>query len=115
MLVTPSDAAGEIRREEKAVERISGEYAEARRHSLLVALRKKERKIESLAGGFVRPFAVTYIIRVWARSPEVLRDRVRAVQQAIHGMDGAHYLECTLPTTAKKLFFASWPGSIAMG
>lgn len=110
VLVTPGAAAGEIRREEKAVERIAGEYADGRRHSLLVALRKKERKIENLAGGFVRPFGVTYIIRVWARSPEVLRDRVRAVQQAIHGMDGANYLECTLSTTAKKLFFASWPG-----
>ncbi len=110
VVVTPGAAAGEIRREEKAVERIAGEYAGARRHSLLVALRKKEHKIENLAGGFVRPFTVTYIIRVWARSPEILRDRVRAVQQAIHGMDGANYLECALPTTAKKLFFASWPG-----
>jgi len=25
-------------------------------------------------------------------------------------MDGAQYFECALPTTAKKLFFASWPG-----
>jgi type IV secretory pathway VirB4 component len=110
VIVVPGRAGGEINREEKAVERLAGEYAGERRHSLLVALRKKERKIENLAGGFVRPFGVTYVIRIWARSPEVLRDRVRAVQQAIHGMDGAQYLEATLPSTARKLFFATWPG-----
>lgn len=108
--VTPAVARGEIRREEQAIERIAGEYAAQRRHSLLVALRKKERKVENLAGGFVRPFQVTYLIRVWAPSREGLREKVAAVQAAIHAMDGAQYFECALPTTAKKLFFASWPG-----
>ncbi|HTL66209.1 MAG TPA: hypothetical protein VL200_00975 [Lacunisphaera sp.] len=110
VIVVPGRVGGEIHREEQAVERLSGEYSSDRRHSLLVALRKKERKIENLAGGFVRPFAVTYVIRIWARSQEVLRDRVRAVQQAIHGMDGAQYLEASLPSTARKLFFATYPG-----
>ena len=108
--VTPGAARGEIKREEQAVERLEGEYADRRRHSLLVALRKKERKIENLAGGFVRPFLVTYIVRVWAPTREGLREKVAAVQAAIHAMDGAQYFECALPTTAKKLFFASWPG-----
>jgi hypothetical protein len=33
-----------------------------------------------------------------------------AVQAAVNAMDGAQCFECALPTTAKKLFFASWPG-----
>ncbi len=49
--VTPSDTRHEVTREEHAMERLQGEYAEKRRHSLLVALQKKERKVESLAGG----------------------------------------------------------------
>lgn len=108
--VTPAVARGEIRREEQAIERLSGEYSAQHRHSLLVALRKKERKVENLAGGFVRPFQVTYLIRVWAPTREALREKIAAVQAAVHAMDGAQYFECALPTTAKKLFFASWPG-----
>lgn len=108
--VTPGESRQEVRREEQAAERLRGEYADKPRASLLVALRKKERKVEALSGGFARPFHVTYLIRVWAPTREALREKLAAVQAAIHAMDGAHYLECALPTTAQKLFFASWPG-----
>lgn len=108
--ITPATARAEIRREEKAVERLQGEYADQPRPSLLVALRKKERKVEALSGGFARPFQVTYLVRVWAANREALREKVAAVQAAIHAMDGAQYFECALPTSARKLFFASWPG-----
>lgn len=108
--VVPAAARGEIAREERAIERLQGEYADQRRHSLLVAMRKKERKVEHLSGGFVRPFLVTYVIRAWATSREALREKVAAIQAAVHAMDGAQYFECALPTTAKKLFFATWPG-----
>jgi hypothetical protein len=103
-------ARQEVRREEQATERLRGEYAEKPRASLLVALRKKERKVEALSGGFARPFHVTYLIRVWAPTREALREKIAAVQAAVNAMDGAQYLECALPTTAKKLFFGSWPG-----
>ena len=108
--VTPIAGRQEIQREEQATERLRGEYAEKPRASLLVALRKKERKVEALSGGFARPFHVTYLMRVWAPTPEALREKIAAVQAAVNAMDGAQYFECALPTTAKKLFFASWPG-----
>ncbi|MCB1103396.1 MAG: hypothetical protein H7A44_08540 [Opitutaceae bacterium] len=108
--LTPAGTRGEINREEKAIERLQGEYADQRRHSLAVAMCKKERKIENLAGGFVRPFEVTYLIRLWARTKDALQEKVAAMQAAIHAMDGAQYFECSVPTTAKKLFFSSWPG-----
>ncbi|NOT95213.1 MAG: hypothetical protein HOP00_02730 [Nitrospira sp.] len=108
--VTPAAARAEIGREERGAERLRGEYSEKPRASLLVALRKKERKVEQLAGGFARPFHVTYLVRVWATTKDALREKVAAVQAAINAMDGAQYVECSLPTTAQKLFFASWPG-----
>lgn len=108
--VTPVAARAEIGREERVAERLRGEYATQPRASLLVALRKKERKVEQLSGGFARPFHVTYLVRVWAPTKEALREKLAAVQAAIHAMDGAQYLECSLPTTAQKLFFSSWPG-----
>ncbi len=108
--VTPAATRAEIGREERAAERLRGEYAEKPRTSLLVALRKKERKVEQLSGGFARPFHVTYLVRAWAPTKEALREKLAAIQAAIHAMDGAQYLECSLPTTAQKLFWASWPG-----
>ena len=80
--VTPVAGRQEINREEKVTERLRGEYAEKPRASLLVALRKKERKVEALAGGFARPFHVTYLLRVWAPTPEALREKVAAVVPA---------------------------------
>lgn len=108
--VAPVDSGQEIRREEQSMERLQGEYAEKRRHSLAVALQKKERKIESLAGGFARPFHVTYIVRVWDATRAGLREKVGVLKAAIRDMDGAQAFECGLPAAAKKLFFASWPG-----
>lgn len=108
--LTPVGSRREIVREEKAAERLRGEYADQPRASLLVALQKKERKVQALSGGFARPFHVTYVIRVWAPTAEALREKVAAVQAAVNAMDGAQVFECALPTTAKKLFFASWPG-----
>lgn len=108
--LTPVTSRRVITEEEKAAERLRGEYSDKPRASLLVALRKKERKVEALSGGFARPFHVTYLIRVWAPTAEALREKVAAVQAAVNAMDGAQCFECALPTTAKKLFFAAWPG-----
>ncbi len=108
--VTPSDVRREVTREEHAMERLQGEYAEKRRHSLLVALQKKERKVESLAGGYARPFHVTYILRTWDATREGLREKLALLKAAVRGMNGAQCFECGLAATAKKLFFASWPG-----
>ena len=65
MNVEPLPVRREVDKEEKAIERLRGEYQDTGRHSLAVAVGKKERKIESLSTGFIRPYVVTYIIRVW--------------------------------------------------
>lgn len=108
--VEPLPSKREVDREEKAIERLRGEYRDSERHSLLVAIGKKERKIESLSTGFIRPFAVTYIVRVWDETEQGLAAKCAAIKNAINGMAGAQYYECSRPSTAKKLFFASWPG-----
>lgn len=108
--VEPMPAKREVDREEKAVERLRNEYNGNGRHSLLVAVGKKERKIESLSTGFIRPFTTTYIIRVWDENEVALAAKCAAIKNAINSLGGAQYYECALPSTAKKLFFASWPG-----
>ncbi len=108
--IEPIPIRGEIAKEEKAMDRLRGDYESERKHSLSVALRKKERKIDSLAQGFAFPFNVQYLIRVWDRTETGLHAKCAAVRNAINNMNGAQVYETSLPSTAKKLFFASWPG-----
>ena len=106
----PLPAKREVEKEEKAIERLRGEYEDTERHSLLVAIGKKEKKIESLSTGFINAFAATYVIRIWDETEAGLSAKCAAIKNAINLMGGAQYYECALPSTAKKLFFASWPG-----
>lgn len=108
--LNPLPPKREVEKEEKAIERLRGEYDDSERHSLLVAIGKKEKKIESLSTGFIWPFEVTYIIRVWDETEMGLSAKCAALKNAINTLGGAQYYECSLPATAKNLFFSSWPG-----
>ena len=101
----------EIDREEKAHDRLAGDFASEKRLSLLTAMEKKQKKIASLMHGHTQPFSVEYIVRTWDATREGLAAKTAAIKNAIHSMNGAQYLECPLPTTAQKLFFQSWPGA----
>lgn len=103
-------ARTEIGREEKAHDRLAGDFASEKRLSLLTAMEKKKKKIAALMQGHTRPFNVEYIIRAWDETREGLAAKTAAIKNAINGMNGAQYLACALPTTARKLFFQSWPG-----
>ncbi len=110
--VHPLKIEDEIGREEKAIERLAGDYQTEKKHSLLTALDKKRRKVDALAGGFTCPFKVEFIIRVSAQTKEELSGRCSAVKSAVNMMNGAGYWESSLPTTAMNLFFQTWPGWI---
>ncbi|MBA3833976.1 MAG: hypothetical protein H0X34_19225 [Chthoniobacterales bacterium] len=103
-------ARKEINREEKAHDRLAGDFASEKRLSLLTAMEKKQKKIAALMQGHTLPFNVEYIIRAWDETREGLAAKTAAIKNAVNGMNGAQYLVCALPTTAKKLFFQSWPG-----
>ena len=106
----PIPVRREITKEEKAMDRLRGDYREEGKHSVAVALKKKERKIDSLAQGFSFPFNVQYLIRVWDPTETGLQSKSAAIRNAVNNMNGAQVHETSLPTTAKKLFYASWPG-----
>src|SRR6266545_257967 len=103
-------ARAEISREEKAHDRLAGDFASEKRLSLLTAMEKKQKKIAALMHGHARPFNIEYIIRAWDQAREGLAVKMAAIKNAINGMNGAQYLECALPTTARKLLYQSWPG-----
>jgi hypothetical protein len=103
-------ARAEIGREEKAHDRLAGDFASEKKLSLLTAMEKKAKKIAALMQGHTLPFSVEYIIRTWDQAREGLAVKTAAIKNAINGMNGAQYLACALPTTARKLFYQSWPG-----
>jgi hypothetical protein len=103
-------ARAEIGREEKAHDRLAGDFASEKRLSLLTAMEKKAKKIAALMQGHTLPFNVEYIVRAWDETREGLAIKTAAIKNAINGMNGAQYLACALPTTARKLFYQSWPG-----
>lgn len=108
--VQPLSVRSEITREEKAHDRLSGDYASEKKVSLLTALQKKERKIAALAQGHTLPFEALFVIRVWDKSQAGLAAKTTAIKNAINSMNGAQYVESTLPATSRKLFFQTWPG-----
>jgi hypothetical protein len=70
----------EITREEKAIDRLRGDYAKRASIPMSVALKKKERKIDSLAQGFSFPFNVQYLIRVWDQTETGLQSKCAAIR-----------------------------------
>ncbi|HRZ55290.1 MAG TPA: TraC family protein [Candidatus Paceibacterota bacterium] len=108
--VEPLPVMDEIQKEERRYARLQGEYKAEGRPSLATVLEKKEHKIHQLMKGFLRPFRVQFIVRVWARNPEELTLAMAGLKQAINGMNGAQYFQPALPSTTRKLWFQTWPG-----
>ena len=108
--VDPIPIRKEISREEKAHERIAGDYASEKKLSLLTVMQKKERKIAALMQGHTLPFNALFIVRVWDKSKAGLSAKATAIKNAINSMNSAQYFESSLPSTTKKLFFQTWPG-----
>jgi hypothetical protein len=108
--VDPIPIRKEISREEKAHERIAGDYASEKKLSLLTVMQKKERKIAALMQGHTLPFNALFIVRVWDKTKAGLSAKATAIKNAINSMNSAQYFESSLPSTTKKLFFQTWPG-----
>ncbi len=108
--VDPIPIRQEITREEKAHERLAGDYASEKKLSLLTVMQKKERKIAALMQGHTLPFNALFIVRVWDKSKAGLSAKATAIKNAINSMNSAQYFESSLPSTTKKLFFQTWPG-----
>lgn len=108
--VDPIPIRKEILKEEKAHERIAGDYASEKKLSLLTVMQKKERKIAALMQGHTLPFNALFVVRAWDKTKPGLAAKTSAIKNAINSMNSAQYFESTLPSTTKKLFFQTWPG-----
>lgn len=108
--IEPVSAGREIAREEKAHDRLAGDYASEKRLSLLTAMEKKERKIAALMQGHTLPFNVQFVVRTWDPTRDGLASKAGAIKSAIQSMNSAQFFECALPTTSRNVFYQTWPG-----
>ena len=108
--VDPIPIRKEILKEEKAHERLAGDFSSEKKLSLLTVMQKKERKIAALMQGHTLPFNALFVVRVWHKTKAGLSAKATAIKNAINSMNSAQYFESSLPSTTKKLFFQTWPG-----
>lgn len=108
--VDPIPIRQEILKEEKAHDRLAGDYASEKKLSLLTVMQKKERKIAALMQGHTLPFNAQFTIRVWDTTKQGLSAKATAIKNAVNSMNSAQYFESSLPATTKKLFYQTWPG-----
>jgi hypothetical protein len=108
--IDPLPVTSEISKEEKAHDRVAGDYASEKKISLLTVMEKKQRKIAALMQGQTIPFNALFVVRVWDKSKEGLTAKTAALKNAIQSMNAAQYFETNLPTTTKNLFYQTWPG-----
>jgi hypothetical protein len=108
--VDPIPIRKEILKEEKAHERLAGDFSSEKKLSLLTVMQKKERKIAALMQGHTLPFNALFVVRVWDKTKAGLSAKATAIKNAINSMNSAQYFESSLPSTTKKLFFQTWPG-----
>jgi hypothetical protein len=108
--VDPIPVRKEIHKEEKAHERLAGDYASEKKLSLLTVMQKKEKKISALMQGHTLPFNALFVVRVWDKTKAGLSAKASAIKNAINSMNSAQYFESNLQSTTRKLFFQTWPG-----
>ena len=108
--VDPLPITQEINKEEKAHDRVAGDYASEKKISLLTVMEKKQKKIHALMQGQTIPFNALFVIRVWDKTKDGLNAKAGAIKNAINSMNSAQYFESNLPSTSKNLFFQTWPG-----
>jgi hypothetical protein len=108
--INPLHKKQEIKKEQKEMDRLKGEYAEKGEHALTVAIRKKEMKIESLSSGTASPFTVDFIIYVWGESYEALQNNKNILRNAITNMNGAEVATVSLGSSLRRVFALGFPG-----
>src|SRR5207249_9215560 len=108
--INPLPVTREISKEEKAHDRVAGDYASEKKISLLTVMEKKQWKIAALMQGQTIPFNASFTIRVWDKTREGLNAKTAALKNAVNSMNAAQYFESNLATTSKNLFLQTWPG-----
>jgi hypothetical protein len=100
----------EIEKEERMIERLEGDIVSEKRRSLVTAKNKKENKVDELARGYSRLFGTLQVVRAWDKTLDGLITKTEMIKAALSDM-GAQYYHASQHSTARNLFFQTWPGA----
>ncbi len=108
----PQNVRREIDKAEKSLERVRGDYAAEGKHALLTAKDVKERRIQGLAQGDVKPFRYDYVVHVWDATEDGLVSKTRQIEAAFNQMEDAQCWTSNVSSaaTTKNIWFQTWPG-----
>jgi hypothetical protein len=99
-----------LQRTQAALDRIHRQLQRKPDERLSVTAAQLQEKVRRLAGGEVVPLEFELVVIVRAQTPEDLSAKAAAIKSAFSAMNGAQYLEATLPATARNLFAHTLPG-----
>ncbi len=95
---------------ERLIERLKGDMAAERKASLEASIDKAHDRLYNISSGEKIPFKADVIIRLWASNTEQLINNASIIKSQINLMNGSKYWEIPNCTTAKNLFYMTWPG-----
>ncbi len=110
--IQPLNTLKEIEKEERALQRVRGDYTSEGKYSLLTAVRVKEARIQELAQGNVAPFRYEFYVHVWDEDATSLVSKTRQIEAAIQQMAEAQSWTSNLssPACTKNVWIQTWPG-----
>jgi type IV secretion system protein TrbE len=108
--IYPRDVEKVIDTEEKTAQRLIIDAASERKQSLVEQAKMKQETIAELESGRTIPLSCLFAIRVWHKDRETLRTRCELLRNAVTAMGGAQIFQGTVPETARRLFYQTWPG-----
>ena len=104
------DTNTEIRREEKASEKLQNALRHQPSERMNAALNTRLTRIRRLMSDEVVPFKAQFILRAWDATMPGLQAKLAALEAAIVKLHGATYYAPVFPSTARNFFIASMPG-----
>ena len=108
--VYPIEIAKEKRETEKLICRLRGDMNAEGRYSLEASIDKAGARLYEISSGQAVPYKIEFIVRVWSRDKDELRNKVELINTTIKTMHSAQCWDIGKPTTAKQLWYKTWPG-----
>ena len=108
--VRPLDIAKEIRREERAIEKLQNALQHNPKERMRSTVEIKTQRIQRLMSDEIVPFQAQIIIRCWDPTRPGLQSKLAALESAITKLNGATFYSPAFPPTARNFYLATMPG-----
>ncbi len=108
--IFPLSIEKEINKEEKEMEWLEAVALQSKKNSLFSVIAKKERKIQALMDGYILPYEVLTVIRVWEKDLKELSGKMLSIKAALGSMNGTYYHQVNHPAQAQSIFYETFPG-----